>query len=157
MRVMKKSVFVLFSVWLLCWLAIGSVAAIDTPWLPVSPESGTTEEITEESSTPAESSAATSDNSDETDAPPPSTDGESVASTEQNQLVSVDMELTEQAVSSAEPSSSPAEEPGGCSCNVCGGGILVSVGAVAWNFFKVKRGAHREFGSEDRRCADDRN
>ena len=123
MNYMKKSVFAICVVLMVGYLMIVSVGAIDTPWVPITPDSGETD-TTE---IPTES---TQNSTNETQSP----QGDRVDSSEQYETTS--NSATEQKTDTA-MSSEPRN--GGCSGSLNGCQWIVASVCMAWGLCKKTR------------------
>ena len=124
MNYMKKSVFAVCVVLVVCCLTVVSAAAIDTPWVPITPDS----EETDTTEIPTES---TQNSTNETQSP----QGDRVDSSEQNETMS--NSATEQKTDT--PTSSEPKN-GGCSSSLNGCQWIVATVCAAWGLcLKTRR------------------
>ena len=130
MRRMKKSVFTVLVVLMLCGLTFVSVSAIDTPWLPLAPDGGNEDEAT--STTEATTEDASTPNSEEESRPQNSESG-----TQATQNGGVASSQPEETVNDSAPTTDSnrtelAGEPSrGCNSTVSGLGWMAIL-SCAW-------------------------
>lgn len=115
---MKKSILVISVIWLLCICFAISASAIDTPWIPISPDESTTE-----------SSSPTNEKTDTTDA---ENDEESVADTK-NDEVTKSEDLPAETDGKSDPNSRESDSENselpmetGCGSTIVGCAVLVA-------------------------------
>lgn len=127
MKCMKKSVFLVCALLMICCLSVVSVAAIDTPWVPMAPDSEAEED---ESITDEPSIESNPNDTDEIQ----SSQGDGAISSEQNETTS--NSATEQ-VTDTPKSSEP--KPGGCNGSVNGYQWIMATVCVSWMFCRKAR------------------
>ena len=125
MRRMKKSVFTVLVALMLCGLTLVSVSAIDTPWLPLTPDGGnedeatsTTAVTTEETNTPNSEEESIPQSSEQETQPSQTQDG-SVASSQSKETANDSAPTTD-----ANRTESADEPSRGCNGTVSGFGWM---------------------------------
>ena len=142
MRDMKKSVFSALVALMLCCLTVVSVSAIDTPWLPITPDGGGEQETTasttvttEEASEPSSEENSKPQNSEKETQP---SQGDSVASSQPKETQGVSTPSAD--TNGTEPSNKPSKGCGSSVTGVCWIAVLSGAGMLC----KKKRAEEKD-------------
>ena len=143
MKHMKKSVFAFLTVLMLCCLVVVSVSAIDTPWLPATPDGGSESESV---STDEPATNPTPSNPSETEEPTQTGSGETEEQDTPDAGVSVDSQngTHEKQTTQSGSTASLEQNSGGCGSAVNGCGLVIAAVCGVWMLCGTKHAKEKE-------------